>query len=152
MKNNFSKAKFLFRWREGVPITTVFFKGILLPQKRSDKKYFRKTKSTFHIWIVNQLFCQEICSKVLKFFENKTIFERVACCWKNTVDIGTQPLSSKSSVRSTAVGHVGQNSSAHVARSVAAIWKLLLFKWSQLLSPIPVTDSNLAREASLTRS
>ena len=39
--------------------------------------------------------------------------------------------SSKSSVRSTAaghVGHVGQSSSSHVARSVAAIWTLILFK------------------------
>ena len=41
-------------------------------------------------------------------------------------------LSSKSSVQSTAAGHVGQNSSAQVARSVAAIWTLLLLKWSKL--------------------
>ena len=34
-------------------------------------------------------------------------------------------LSSKSNARSTAAGHVGQNSSAHVARSVAAIWTLI---------------------------
>ena len=31
------------------------------------------------------------------------------------------------------VGHVGQNSSAHVARSIAAIWTPLLIKWGQLL-------------------
>ena len=37
-------------------------------------------------------------------------------------------------VQSTAAGHVGQNSSAHVARSFAAIWPLILFKWSQLYS------------------
>ena len=36
--------------------------------------------------------------------------------------------SSKSSVRSTAAGHVGQNSSAHVARSFAAIETLIPFK------------------------
>ena len=42
--------------------------------------------------------------------------------------------SSKSSVQTTAAGHVGQNSSAHVARSVAAVWPLLLFKWSQFNS------------------
>ena len=36
--------------------------------------------------------------------------------------------SSKSSVRSTAAGHVGQNSSANVASSFAAIWTLILFK------------------------
>ena len=29
-------------------------------------------------------------------------------------------------------GHVGQNSSTYVARSVAAIWTLLPFKWTQL--------------------
>ena len=40
--------------------------------------------------------------------------------------------SSKSSSQSTAAGHVGENSSAHVARSVAVIWPLILFKWSQL--------------------
>ena len=42
--------------------------------------------------------------------------------------------SSKSSVQSSAAGHVVQNSSGLVARSVAAIWRLFLFKWSQLLS------------------
>ena len=36
--------------------------------------------------------------------------------------------SSKSSVQLAAVGHVGQKSSARVARSFAAIWQLLLFK------------------------
>ena len=41
-------------------------------------------------------------------------------------------LSSKSSVRSAAAGHVGQTSSAQVGHSVAAIWPLILFKWSQL--------------------
>ena len=35
--------------------------------------------------------------------------------------------SSKSSVRSTAAGHVDENSSAHVARSAAAIWTLILY-------------------------
>ena len=33
---------------------------------------------------------------------------------------------------STAAGHLGQNSSAYVARSIAAIWPLLHFKWNQL--------------------
>ena len=42
-------------------------------------------------------------------------------------------LLSKSSVWSTAEGHVGQNGSAHVARSIVAIWTLLLFEWSQLM-------------------
>ena len=37
-----------------------------------------------------------------------------------------------SGFRSTAACHVDQNSSAHVARSFAMIWELLLFKWSQL--------------------
>ena len=37
-------------------------------------------------------------------------------------------LSSKSSARTTAAVHVGQNSSAHVARSVAAVWTLIPFK------------------------
>ena len=47
---------------------------------------------------------------------------------KNCLKICIKHISSKSSVRSTAAGHVGQNSSAHLARSVAAIWMLLLFK------------------------
>ena len=36
--------------------------------------------------------------------------------------------SSKSSIQSTTAGHVGQNSSVHVARSVAVIWRLFLFR------------------------
>ena len=40
--------------------------------------------------------------------------------------------SSRSSGQLTAAGHVGQNSSAHVARSQAAILTLITFKWSQL--------------------
>ena len=39
-------------------------------------------------------------------------------------------------LRSTAAGHVGQKSSAHVACSVAAIWSLIPFKWSQLQSKL----------------
>ena len=45
-----------------------------------------------------------------------------------------QVLSSKSSVQSAVAVKVGQNSSASVARSVAAIWPLLLFKQSQLMT------------------
>ena len=41
--------------------------------------------------------------------------------------------SSKRSCQSTAAGHVGQNSSARVACSVAAIWPPILLKWSQLM-------------------
>ena len=41
-------------------------------------------------------------------------------------------LSSKSSVQSTAAGHVGQKSSAHVGCRLAEIWTLIPFKWSQL--------------------
>ena len=37
-----------------------------------------------------------------------------------------------SSVQSAAAGHLGQNSSAHMVRSRAAIWTLISFKWSQL--------------------
>ena len=36
--------------------------------------------------------------------------------------------SSMSSVQSAAVGHMRQNSSAHVVRSRAAIWTLISFK------------------------
>ena len=43
-------------------------------------------------------------------------------------------LSSKSSARSIAAGHVGQNSSAQVAHSVAAIWTL-----------IPLNEDSLAK-------
>ena len=44
------------------------------------------------------------------------------------LDAALKLLSSKSSVKLAAAGHVCQNSSAHVARSFAAIWQLLLFK------------------------
>ena len=51
--------------------------------------------------------------------------------------------SSKSSVQSTAAVQMGQNGSAHVARSLAAIWRLFLFKWSQLWYYIKVPFSLL---------
>ena len=53
--------------------------------------------------------------------------------------------SSKSSGRSTAAGHVGQNSSVHVARSIAAIWPLIFIKdtdeFQYRLQPSPILCS-----------
>ena len=35
-------------------------------KKSGNRIHFRKTKSTYHIWIVKHSFCQEICSKLIK--------------------------------------------------------------------------------------
>ena len=65
------------------------------------------------------------------FASMETVFEhgngrksRLVVAAEDGIKLG----SSKSSVQSTAADHVGQNSSAHVAPSVAAIWPLILFK------------------------
>ena len=56
-------------------------------------------------------------------------------------------LSSKSSVRSRNAAHVIQNSSAQVARSVAAIWALLLFKCSQIQLRLPTPQEKKSYHA-----
>ena len=87
-----------------------------------------------------------------RHFENRIIFERVACSWKNTVDIGTQctngiacklttyPVSTKiATTVNVLTGLFSMSTKARIeaiASSVCVLLKLFLLSWkTRLLTP-----------------